>query len=352
MKNKAREILLPPDPTIFRTVFLYVGQGDCTLMIVPSGGKQQFVLMDTHEGKEAGGIDIVKLLKDLLDGELDAFINTHPHSDHLNGIEAIYKATGIGEIWHSGHVPGKDHREGYDQLLRVMKKIGTDNTYELRGTRQENTVDHESAACEHPIGDITYNILSPAQYVKDEIEDEIAETRYRRIHEQCGVLRFLYGRTPTAILHTGDSDRTAWDDNKIAEYHKDRIAASVLSASHHGSRSFFKKDEDDENPYTAHMDQIKPSYVVISAPKQTESKHGHPHDDAIKLYERYVDQANILHLGKNRECVIVDIDASGEITITLDKELVKAYGFGKDSNGDPNKYAGITVTKLDDKPMG
>ena len=352
MSNKAKEVLLPTDMTVFRTVFLYVGQGDCALMIVPANGKRQFILMDTNVDKEAGGIDVARLLEDLLDDELDVFINTHPHSDHLNGIETIHDTVGVREIWDSGHVPGKNHKDAYDQLLRVMKKVGKANTYELRGTRQENTLDHEDAACLHPIGDVTYNVLAPAQYIKDEIEDETPETRYRRIHEQCGLVRFRYGRTPAGILHAGDSDRTAWEENKITEYHSGRLQAAVLSASHHGSRSFFKKDESDEASFNAHLEQIDPTYVVISSPKQSESKHEHPHDDAIEIYEEHVGADGILHLGKNRECVIVDIDAAGGITVTLDKTLVEEYGFTNDKKDDPSRYAGITVTKLDDKPMG
>ena len=41
----------------------------------------------------------------------------------------------------------------------------------------------------------------------------------------------------------------------------------MLSASHHGSRTFFKNEEDDE-PYTDHMEKIGCQYVVISAPKR------------------------------------------------------------------------------------
>ena len=89
------------------------------------------------------------------------------------------------------------------------------------------------------------------------------------------------------VLITGDSDKAAWSEH-ITDYHgKDddnRIAASVLSASHHGSRTFFKECEDDDDVYTTHLDRIDPSHVVVSAPDQADSPHGHPHDDAMQLY--------------------------------------------------------------------
>ncbi len=50
----------------------------------------------------------------------------------------------------------------------------------------------------------------------------------------------------TRILFTGDADRTAWEDH-ITDHHKDRLPSKILNASHHGSRTFFKHDKDDED---------------------------------------------------------------------------------------------------------
>jgi len=351
MSNTARDILIPSDTTIFRIAFLYVGQGDATLLVVPDSGVFRFLLVDTNVDKEHGGIDMVALLKDLLDDKLGAFINTHPHSDHVRGVKAIHDAVGIQEVWHSGHVPGKAHKDAYDELLDVIKEVGAENTYELRGTREANSLEQDEEPCVHPIGEPSYNVLSPADYVKDDIEGEKPEDRARRIHEQCGVIRFFYGEDVKAVLLTGDSDRTAWEEH-ITDYHKERLPSDVLSASHHGSRTFFKKDEHDADPYKAHMDGIAPTYGVVSAPKQSESPHGHPHDEATEIYEEYIERDALLHLGKNRECVIVDIGSDGGINVTLDKSLVETYGLSDQSAGDTDRYAGITVTKLDDKPMG
>lgn len=360
MSNTAKEVIIPPDPQTFRTVFLYVGQGDATLMVVPDGGSRRYVLIDSNVDETTGGVDLTELFGDLLDEDeiLDVFINTHPHADHVRGVKAIHKAVSIREVWHSGHVPGKAHQDAYKELQAVMKAVGTANVYELRGTRSESTLDHAGKAVVHPVGDINFNVLSPAQYVKDDIEDEKPEVRYQRIHEHCGVIRFTYGSNVVGILHTGDSDRKAWDDNGLTKYHRDRLPSAVIGASHHGSRTFFKYDEDDEDPYKEHMTAIEPEYVIVSAPKQSESKHGHPNDDALDLYGEFVDDANILHLGKNRECVIVDIGPDGSLEVTTDRRLVETYGRKPDGDGGSEgsktskSYGGIPLTRLDDKPMG
>jgi competence protein ComEC len=254
------------------------------------------MLIDSNQGRKNGGINLVELLQDLFkdqdDGGLDYYVNTHPHLDHAGGLDEIQEAVEIRNVWHSGHDPGNNHCEAYDALQRLRKKVsdkgGEDRT--LTGTRATES-----------LGDAVYNVLSPAQHVQDEIADEDAETRYRRIHEHCVVLRIGYGSpTPKFVLITGDSDKCAWKEH-ITEYHgagdENRIRSQVISASHHGSRTFFKDNEDDPEPYTRHMDLIEPEYLIISAPLQEESCHGHPHDDALELYKMYVSEEAIFHTG-------------------------------------------------------
>jgi beta-lactamase superfamily II metal-dependent hydrolase len=352
MVNKAKEIIIPAKH-VFRIIFLYVGQGDSTLLVVPSGEEHKFALVDSNQDDSLGGINIVKLLKDLFkdeDRKLDVYINTHPHKDHLGGIKDIYNEVGIKQLWHSGHKPGGEHKEVYEDLEYVMKELGEQNVFRLRGSREENKLDEEKIK----LGDIDYNVLAPADYVSEEIEDEKPEERYKRIHEQCGVIRFKYGKKEKQILITGDTDYDAWTIH-ITEYHTDRLESFVLSAAHHGSNSFFWKGEiDKEDPYKKHLDTINPKHIIVSAPKSKESKHNHPHKEAMELYKEKVGSDNLHHLGKNRECIVVDIKDDGDIEIYPDDSLVEVYGIDKsDENGNEDKkiYPGI-VTKIDRKPMG
>jgi competence protein ComEC len=248
MSNRAKEIIVPSEPHIFRAVFLYVGQGESTLLVIPDAENYKYALIDSNYDEDAGGIDIIKLLKDLFDGQnkgLDVYINTHPHKDHLGKVKEIYEKIGINQLWHSGHKPGGEHKEIYENLVFVIKELSEENVFLLRGSREENKLDEQ----EIELGDIDYNILAPADYVSDEIEGEKPEERYARIHEQCGVIRFKYGDEEKQILITGDADYKAWKEH-ITDYHEDRLLSTVLSAAHHGSKSFFWKDADtDEDPY-------------------------------------------------------------------------------------------------------
>ena len=360
MPNKAQEIIIP-EPGIFRVVFLYVGQGDAAILVIPDGNDFRYVLLDNNIDRSAGGIDTVKLLKDLLDGkQLDVFMNTHPHKDHTEGIEAIHKEVGVKEIWHSGHVPGKKHDEAYQEMRRVIKDIGSDNEYKFFGTNDLNKIrkcDGETQIIEK-LGDADYQVLSPAQYLCEEIADEDDERRYRRIHEHCAVIKFTYGTQAKSILMTGDADRVAWEEH-IVHYHKDALPAEVLSAVHHGSRTFFKFPNNDDDIYETHIETISPTYLIVSAPTREESSHDHPHDDAMELYKKHVDEENIFHLGEKRESIIVDIHSDGTLEVIPDQELASTYGFDDEPGNDPESkkriapaVIGARTSSLDNKPMG
>lgn len=355
MSNKAQDIIIPKQSGIFRMVLLYVGQGDAILLVVPDGDKYRYVLIDTNNDKKNDGIEVKRLLKDLLGTKkLDVFINTHPHEDHLRGIKEIHDEVGIKEVWHSGHKPGKKHDDAYKEMTDVIKDIGESKEFVLFGTNDLNKIRNSDKETEviKKIGDIDFQVISPAEYVADDVQDEKPEVRYQRIHEHCAVIRFSYGNDETKnhVLITGDSDKTAWKEH-ITNFHKDHLDSRVLSASHHGSRTFFKDSEEDEDVYENHIKKIKPDYVIISAPKKFESKFDHPHDDAIKLYKKHVeDDENVIHQGKNRECVISDINSEGKLSVKLDKELVKEYKFKEEEDKkDETSKMGLAAAAISTK---
>jgi beta-lactamase superfamily II metal-dependent hydrolase len=345
--NVAKDLIWPREDSdvLARVVWLYVGQGSSILVLVADERGYRSLLLDINLDEKNGGIDVPRLMHDLLgEGRLDVFVNTHPHDDHLTGIIELSEEISIGQVWHSGHVPGEKYRDSYDNLRKVIEKVKKSGGKEvkLRGSRSAKG-----------IGDAQYYVLAPAKYVDEEIGDEKPEERYKRIHEHCAVLRF--GSGDKWVLVTGDSDRTAFKDH-ITDYHKEGLSAVVLDASHHGSRDFFKESEEDEDPYLKALETIAPEYVVISAPTAKESPHGHPHQDAVELYEKQVGSSdNVLHTGQKRYCFICDIYRDGKYSIWEDKgALVEAYPLNTTDGGRSRKLLVPTTisTRVDDRPMG
>jgi competence protein ComEC len=327
-KNIAQEVIKPGKAKVLRTVFLYTGQGDSTIIAIPTGDgldDYEYVLVDSDLDKEENEVNLVCLLKDLLDGDnLSKFINTHPHKDHIGGIKKIYDEVGIHEVWHSNHSPkGDDDQPGYDELKYVLEKVGKANEYHLKGSNDLNKVrTSEDEEKDKKIGLVDFQVFAPAEYVCDDIDDEDDRKRRDRIHEQCAVLKFSHNGK--SVLFTEDANKTAWKDH-ITTYHADALKSDVMTASHHGSRTAFKNGEEDDDPYKEHLEYIAAEYLVISAPKQKDSQHGHPHDDALEIYKEFFEDDKIYHLGETPFCLVVDIDELGNVTVSKDLKLIKAY---------------------------
>lgn len=336
------EILGPLASDTMRVIFLYVGQGESTLVLMPDGsGGHLSMLIDCNRGRSLNGIDLPKFLTDALPRRtaagrplLDVFANTHPHNDHLCGLDDVSKAVDVAAVWHSGHKPSSAHQGPYGDLAALVREV-------KRRGGSETLFQASRAPTAWGAGEV--HVLSPAEYIVDEIMGETPEQRDARIHDQCAVLRLAYGTPgdPTRVLVTGDSDKTAWI--RIAEYHgkpeQNRVKSHVLSASHHGSYTFFKDRCDDPDPYEAHLLAIAPEHVIVSAPDQKDSKHSHPDDDAMERYTRSVGKDRVHHMGSRGFSFVVDAYRGGSYSLLDDRgDLARAFPF--DENRDDGDGGG------------
>lgn len=361
--STTNEILGSLGTTTMRVIFLYVGQGEATLVLMPDGlGRHLSMLIDCNRGASLMGIDLPKLLGDVLSKNseakpvLNVFANTHPHSDHLGGLGEIRQEIHVGEVWHSGHRPSSAHEGPWGELAVLINEV------KRRGGKEIRLQGSRTAL---PWGTGSVHVLSPAEYILDEIAGETPEQRDARIHDQCAVLRISYGvpAAKTHVLITGDSNKTAW--NRITDYHglpvENRVQSHVLSASHHGSYTFFKDRADDPEPYENHLKAIAPERVIISAPDRKDSKHRHPDEYAVERYENAVGKDFIHHMGSRGWSFFVDVFVDGTYTLGDDRgELARTFGFresrdgGNDGGSSGAKRAAPTVISRVERsrPMG
>ncbi len=268
-----------------KVYFLPVGQGDSTYVELPNG-QRMLVDINRHPGH---GIDVVRFLKDRIpetedeDGnlvrKLDYLVLTHAHEDHIKGLKELNKEFVFGEVWDSGH----EYEYGED-LWKEYKNI-------LRRYHEKGLVRYRKASSEpFSIGtgenEVTFHVLSPSGYVKTG-ERRTEEEKREAIHEECMVLKMSF--KGFGVLLTGDSNKACWE--RINKYYSGVLPSKILHASHHGSRTFFKEDEDDQEPLEEHLAKINPEYLVVSVSHP--SKHGHPHEDAMKLYGEVVDKDKV-----------------------------------------------------------
>jgi len=122
---------------------------------------------------------------------------------------------------------------------------------------------------------VRWYCLSPSRSYAE--EDRPSE---QQIHEECLVLKLEFAGQ--SVLFTGDTTWKSWSDH-IMPHYGDLVGATVLHASHHGSRTFFMDSEDSE-AYAEHVVAIGPDITIIPVGPNS---HGHPHQEALGLYGKY-----------------------------------------------------------------
>ena len=83
-----------PDKTKLNVHFIDVGQADCMLITTPD---DKTMLIDA--GNNADGDDVVNYIKKQGIDTIDVLIGTHPHEDHIGGMDDVIKNFNIGKFY-------------------------------------------------------------------------------------------------------------------------------------------------------------------------------------------------------------------------------------------------------------
>lgn len=244
--------------------YIYVGQGDSTLVIAPN---KKTVLIDSGDNEH--GMRVVSYIKKLGISKLDVVIATHPDSDHIGGMDKVIKNFDIGTFAMPDVVAETNQ---YKQMMVELKnkKINTKPLY----TYDEINLDEN----------IEYEILSP----------EKGKT-YQDRNEYSIVSKITYKNTSFMIM----GDATIENEMSIIN-NVPNIDIDVLKVGHHGSSTstseyFLKK--------------TTPSVAIISCGKN--NKYHHPHKIVLDLLEKY-------------KILYYRTDLQGDIVLVSDGNKVKS----------------------------
>ncbi|MCI8360938.1 MAG: MBL fold metallo-hydrolase [Clostridiales bacterium] len=222
-------------------LFLDVGQADSTLLTLPDG---RHMLIDG--GNNNDGEKICDYLEQAGVGRLDFLVATHPHEDHIGGLDAVVKRFEVGKIY----APKLDRSSvpttrTYEDFLLAVQEKGYKLTAAKAGAL---LLDEEGLRIE---------ILSPAQ------------EKYKELNDYSVVLRVSFGQT--SWLFTGDAETLPEREMLEAGYD---LSAQLLKVGHHGSGSSSSR---------AFIQAVGPEQAVISC--GTENSYGHPHEETLKVLE-------------------------------------------------------------------
>ena len=237
--------------------FFDVGQADSILI----RQKDYVVLIDA--GNNEDGENIVNYLKnDLSINDIDIVVGTHPHEDHIGGLDDIIDAFDIEKIY-------------------MPDVISTSKTFEDVLDSIENK---------------NYSLTIPE--IGDEIElgDMIFEVLYTGTDESdlnntSIVLKLTFGNT--SYLFTGD----ATSETEKLLLNKD-IKVDVLKVGHHGSK-YSSTNE--------FLNKVNPTYAIIMVGQN--NSYGHPTNETLNRLE-------------NNNVIIYRTDEDGTIKLTSDGDNI------------------------------
>lgn len=216
-----------------KAYFLDVGQGDASVILF----RDKVILIDAGE-METGGRVVADLQK-LGVRKIDLLVATHPHSDHIGGMQEILRAFPVGRVLDSG-VPASSPL--YEHFLTAVDE--KDIPYLVAGHGQ--TIDLD------PLLQVLV-LSAPGERIGDDLNAESI------------VLRISFGSI--SLLYEGDATTAAEEVMMKSGYPLD---AQVLKAGHHGSST---------SGSAAFLSRVRPELAVISL--GADNPYGHPHRETL-----------------------------------------------------------------------
>lgn len=236
---------------ILKIHFIDVGQADSIFIELPN---KENMLIDA--GNNADDKLVVDYIKKLKYDKIDYVIGTHPHEDHIGGLDKVIDYFDIGKIY----MPKVSHNT--KTFKDVLVSIDNKNLKITTAKAGINILDLE---------DLDVNIIAP---VKNNYED---------LNNYSAVLKIRYKNK--TFLFMGDAEKIS--EQEIVEYMK----ADVLKVGHHGSRTSTSKE---------FLQKVKPTYAIITVGKDND--YNHPHSEVMKLLKDF--NVNIYRTDKSGTIIL------------------------------------------------
>ena len=235
--------------------YLDVGQGDAE--ILQCGNQTMLIDAGTNESTNT----LIQDIKTLGITRFDIVIATHPHEDHIGGMDAVIKQFDIGTVY----------------MPDVTTTTVTFSDF-LKALQNKNiTPIHPTPGPVFNLGKAQCTVLAPNS------------ATYTDLNNYSMVIKVVFGSN--SFLFTGDAQTPSETEILATNYN---LKADVLKVGHHGS---------DTATSPSFLAAVKPKYAVIEV--GTGNDYGHPHTVTLqKLAAAGV--------------TVYRTDLNGTITITSD----------------------------------
>jgi len=249
---------------ILEVHFIDVGQGDAILIKTVDCA----MLIDAGENQSASVV--VDYLKSQNIAKLDYVIGTHPHVDHIGGLDTVINSFPVDKVILSG---ATHTTNTFEDLLDSIENSQLTITKAVVGDRYQ-------------LGPASFLVLSPVS------------SDYNDLNDSSVVIKLTYG--DTSFLLTGDAGTLS--ENEILQSGFN-LTADVLKLGHHGSY---------DSTSIEFLEAVNPSYAVISV--GADNEYGHPHFETLRKMVNY----NILTYRTDKQGSII-FTSNGK-TISVNQE--------------------------------
>lgn len=216
-----------PQDNNLRVYCLDVGQGDSIL--ITNNNKTMLIDASTNEM----GSRVVKYLNDLGIKKIDYLVGTHPHEDHIGGLDNVIKNFDIGTIYMPNVVATtKTYEEVIDAISAKKLKVTSPKTGD-----------------KFTVGNVECEVMS----IRNDKDD----------YNNCSIV-IKMDFNNVSYLFTGDAEESVESSRKWPHI-------DVLKVGHHGSNTSSSKN---------FLEQIKPEVALISVGQG--NTYGHPTQATLK----------------------------------------------------------------------
>lgn len=323
----------PPSGRELQVHILDVGpvNGDSILIVAPSG---KTVLIDA--GDAGKGKAILEALKRYNVSQLDYFIATHPHPDHIGSADEVMKVTkvlnvidnGLGPAVPPGFVAQPDTAALAKNKKAAPKKDTRASTitkfyddYKAAVTQSGAQYEKAEPGKKYDLGDgALLTVLAP---IEPAFTKEQMKTGGNEPNANSVVLRLDYG--DFSMLFAGDAE----EQSEHRMLTKDlNVKATVLKVSHHGSK--YASTED-------FLKRVQPQVAIVSCGAW--NRYGHP---AQAVLDRLRAQnAKLYRTDLQGEITIATKGKANDLVIKPAKETTEDLWLGRLAQKDDASRSGF-----------
>ena len=242
--------------------YIDVGQGDCELIMLPDGRN---IVIDGGTGKTES--ELVAKIKSYGVEKLDYVIATHPHEDHIGGLDKVVESFEISNVC-MPYVSASTR--AFERFAAAVKESGAEVIEAKAGVK---IIDEKNVK---------------AEFIAPNSES------YKSLNNYSAVLKFTYGTV--TFLFTGDAEKESENEILSNGYNP---KCDILKVGHHGSKT---------STSPAFVSAANPKAAVIEVGK--DNSYGHPSPSTLE---------NL------KDCSIYRTDENGTVTVVCDGKAFKIY---------------------------